>query len=244
MRTGAIVATVLLLLPVDLSAQRFPRVWGRDPARPAPLPPQPAAIARQMAYKRLRIAFESYPLISYVQSPGVPGAVVPPKRTSFGAGSRADYRMTRHVSATFDVTSSFLGGMTNTETAEMGFRLRPERTEHKVYPFLDARVGYVHASETYFRPFDVLDGSAGQPSYGGRYSQGFGGVGGAGMEYALTRRFSLTTAATVLRSRMRAYSLYSPAPANGRYSMTSYRFTFGLRYNPVRLITPIGTGLP
>lgn len=243
MRTRAVVAIVLALLPVALSAQRLPRIGRRGPAQPAPLGPQPPAIARELAYKRMRISVESYPLISYVQSPGVDGNPLA-KRTTFGAGTRADYRITRHLSATLDMTSSLPNGNANTETAELGVRLRPERSDRKVYPFVDVRAGYVHTFDTYLRPFDIIAGSTGQAGYGDRYSQGLGVVGGVGMEYALTRRFSLTSAASVLRSGMTAYRVYGTVPGNGSYSMTSYRFTVGIRYNPVRLITPIETESP
>jgi hypothetical protein len=149
--------------------------------------------------------------------------------------------MTRHVSATLDMTATLPGGPTSTETAEVGVRLRPERTERRVYPFIDVRAGYLHAYNTFVRPFDVANGSPDQVGYGSRYSQGLGGVGGAGMEYALTRRFSLTTGASVLRSRMTEYRGLGAATGSGRYSMTVYRFTLGLRYNPVHLIRPTGS---
>src|SRR5215210_7468516 len=138
MRIRAVVAIVLLLLPAALSAQRIPRsVTGRrGPTRPAPLPPQPGPIARELAYKRSHLSVESYPLISYVQSPGF-AADGRTSWSSFGAGTRADYRVTRNISATLDMTSSFLGGPQLTETAEVGARLRPERNERRVYPFMD-----------------------------------------------------------------------------------------------------------
>src|ERR671938_661772 len=106
MRLAALVAVALL--PVELSAQRLP-LPGRArprPARPAPLPPQAEPIARNLAYKRMRLSVESYPLISYVRAPI---AVVGPVAgwTTFGTGTRADYRITRNVSITADVTSSF-----------------------------------------------------------------------------------------------------------------------------------------
>jgi hypothetical protein len=242
MRTRAVVAIALLLLPVGLSAQRLPRIGRRGPAQPAPLGPQPPEIARQLAYTRSHISVESYPLISYSQSPGVNGDVFA-KHTSFGGGTRADYRVARRLSVTLDMTSSLPNGSTKAETAELGLRLRPERNDRKVYPFVDVRGGFVHTYDSYLRPFDVIDGSgaSSRGGYGARSSQGFGGVGGVGMEYALTTRFSLTTAASVLRSGMTAYRASGVAPTNGHYALTSYRFMVGLRYNPVHMITPIET---
>jgi hypothetical protein len=242
MRTRAVVAIVLVLLPVGLNAQRLPRIGRRGPAQPAPLGPQPPEIARQVAYTRSHVSIESYPLITYSQSPGVNGDVFA-KRTSFGAGTRADYRVMRRLSVTLDMTSSLPNGSTNTETAELGLRLRPERSDRTVYPFVDVRGGYVHTYDTYLRPFDVIDGFGGisRAGYGARYSQGFGGVAGVGMEYALTTRFSLTTAAYGLRSGMTAYRASGVAPTNAHYMMTSYRLMLGVRYNPVHMITAIET---
>src|SRR5688572_10663496 len=107
MRTRAVVAIILLLLPVELSAQRLriPGIAGRRP-RPAELPPQPPSIARELAYKRLRFSVESYPLVSYVQSSGFVGDGGASSWTSFGMGTRVDYRIAPHLSATMDMTSS------------------------------------------------------------------------------------------------------------------------------------------
>ena len=241
MRIRSVVAIGLVLLPAGLSAQRLPRlprIGGHRPGEPTPMGPQPPAIARELAYKRSRVSVESYPLITYSATPTVGGNVLA-KRTNFGAGTRADYRVARRLSITFDGTSSLPNGASTTETAELGVRLRPERNDRKVYPFLDLRAGYVHAYDEFLRPFDVANGFNGAPGYGSRYSQGVGAVGGAGIEYALTRRFSLTGGASVLRSRMTSYNVYGAAPATGRYLMTTYRFTLGLRYNPVHLITAL-----
>src|SRR5687767_9207153 len=111
-RARAVLAIVSLLLPVELSAQRLPLpgTGRRGPARPAPLPPQAEPIARNLAYKRLRLSVEAYPLISYVRSPGSAGGGPVVDWTSLGSGTRADYRLNRHASITLDLTSSFAGG--------------------------------------------------------------------------------------------------------------------------------------
>lgn len=246
MRARPIVAFVLLLLPASLSAQRIPgtRIPRAGPARPAPLPPQPAPIAAALAYRRSRLAVESYPLISHVSAPDFGGGAGEPGWTSFGTGTRADYRVTRHLSATLDLTSSFIGGPAVTNTAELGTRLRPERTEHRVYPFVDFRVGYITAFSR--NAAGLIDDGFGSPptpdDRGSRYSSGFGGVAGVGMEYALTRRFSLTTAGSVMRSRLTARGFRAEQLGNPSYAMTSYRYMLGIRYNPVRMITPARTG--
>src|SRR5688500_10408032 len=154
MRVRAAVAIVALLLPVELSAQRLPLpgTGRRGPARPAPLPPQAEPIARNLAYKRLRLSAESYPLISYVRSSGHHGSDGGSVWTSFGLGTRADYRLTRHRSATLDLTSAFAGGPADVHTAELGTRLGSERSGRTLYRFVDLRVGYTSSYSTYFDP--------------------------------------------------------------------------------------------
>src|SRR5258705_6675016 len=73
MRIRAAAVTLLFLLPVVLDAQILgrPRVGGRGPTGPQPLPPQPGPIARQNAFRRLRISVESYPLLSYTMAPPI-----------------------------------------------------------------------------------------------------------------------------------------------------------------------------
>jgi hypothetical protein len=237
---GAVAIAALLLVPAELSAQRLPLPRTRPgPARPAPLPPQPEPIARALAYKRLRLSVEAYPLISYVRSPELVGNGVISSWTSFGSGTRADYRLTRNVSATLDLTSSFAGGPVDVHTVELGTRLRPERSERRAYPFVDFRVGYIASSSGYFgsigEEYTAMQGG------GFHYSQGFGGVGGVGFEYDLTRRFSLTTAASVMHNRMTTLRLSGPQPSERSYALTLYRYTIGIRYNPVRVIRVPGT---
>ena len=208
----------------------------RGPARPADLPPQPAPIARDLAHRRLRLSVESYPLISLVQAPASNGIGPMTSWTTFGVGTRADYRLTHFVSATFDVTSSFLGGPVETQTAELGTRFGPPRSERRLYPFVDTRVGYI---SSYSRTLGTLD-SDGYPVpdglYSSRYSRGFGAIGGAGLEYAISPMFSLTTALSVLRSRMSARDFRVEQTINRAYTLTEYRYTLGIRFNPVRSI--------
>jgi hypothetical protein len=246
MRTRTVVAIVSLLLPAVSSAQHIPLIGrGRGPARPAPLPPQPVPIANELAYRRLPLSVESYPLISFIQSPGMTNDGLMSSWTTFGVGTRADYRVTRLVSATLDLTTSFLGGPALVQTAELGTRLRPERTERRVYPFVDLRAGYVAAYNRYLGTIGDVFGSypGAQDSHGARYSSGFGGVAGAGMEYALSRSFSLTTAATATRNRLTTRELRGGTNRLDRFTMTSFRYTLGIRYNPVRVIRPAATEL-
>jgi hypothetical protein len=189
-----------------------------------------------MAYRRWRLSVESYPLVSYVQSPGfVNGGRT---ATVLGAGTRAEYRLTPYVLATVDLTSSLVGSPVGMQTAEIGTRFRAERTERRLDPFVDLRLGYLSAYDGSLGA--GFDGGYGLPTnpggYTARYGTGFGGVAGAGVEYALTRTLSLTTAGSVVQSRMTARDFFGSQPADPSFTMTSYRFTIGVRYNPVRMI--------
>jgi hypothetical protein len=243
MRAGAVVAVVLLLLPAGASAQRspWPGGWGQGPEWPAPLSPQPASIARELAYRRLPISVESYPVISLAQAPSFTSDGRTATWASFGMGTRAAYRLTHNASATLDVTSSLAGSPVLMQTVEIGTRLSPERSESsRVYPFADVRAGYISAYDRSLA--SMSSGWYGFPTasgvYGARYSNGFGAVAGIGMEYALTRTFSLTTAGSVMRSHMTAHDFATPQTGVPTFAMTSYRYTMGIRYNPVRLIMP------
>jgi hypothetical protein len=187
-------------------------------------------VARSLAYKRMRISVESYPLITYARVPTASGPFS--SWTSFGAGSRADYRLTRYASATMDVTSSFAGGPADVHTIEVGTRIGRERSDRLLYTFVDLRAGYAAAS------FGSSDGF--EPFYptsdlGFRFSDGFGVSAGVGMEYALTRTFSLVTGASAMRNRMRQGGLLTGDPSELHYTMTLYRYMAGLRWNPVRV---------
>jgi hypothetical protein len=241
MRGRAVVAVVLMLLPAAAHAQRFPvpRIGRPGPAQPGPLSPQPEPIARALAYRRLRLSVESYPLVSHIQAPSLASDGRTSAWTAFGGGTRAEYRLTSHASATLDMTSSFVGSPMVVQTAEIGTRLGPQRAERRWYPFADVRVGYISA---YDRSLGSISDALGYPTpqgvYGARFSNGFGGVAGVGMEYALTRMFSLTTGASVMRSHMTAHDIASVQAVVPSFAMTSYRYTIGIKYNPIHLIMP------
>lgn len=228
MRFRATVALAILLLPSVAAAQRLPRIGTRQPPRSTPVGPQPAVVRQALAYNRLRVSFESYPMISFINTGGFTGNGSS-QWASTGIGTRFDYRVARLLSLTMDMTSAFLGGPVFTETAELGFRVGPRRSEHSLYPYFDARYGYFMTHGQDFGGFaaspDMIN-----------YSEGFGGVLGAGMEYTLTRRFSLTGGLSVAHSNMTAVKVQ---PTVGdKYDMTSYRYVIALRYNGIRYNTP------
>jgi hypothetical protein len=235
------IAIVSLLIPATLNGQRLPLPRPR-PARPAPLPPQPAPIAQDLAYRRMRLSVESYPMVSYFRAPSYASDGLFPSWTTFGTGTRADYRLTRYMSATLDMTSSFFGGPALVQTAEVGTRVGRERSEARFYPFADLRIGYI---ASFSRNAGSIDGIYGGPTPRGSlvasYSHGFGGIGGVGMEYALTHMVSLTTGLSVLQGGMKTHAFEGSVISDRHFGLTSIRYTLGLRFNPVRAMrTPGG----
>jgi len=237
MRIRSIAAIATLLLPAGLSAQQLPMPGRRPrPAMPQPMPPEAAPIARQLSYTRLRVSVESYPLLSVVQSSGLANGGNS-SWLAFGAGTRAEYRLTRLMSATLDLTSSFLGGPMDLSTAELGTRIGRARSERRLEPFADLRVGYVAVASRELGSF--IDDPVGYPvphgTYGSRYSSGWGGVAGVGAEYGLTRTLSLTTELLTTHSRIEAHDVMNTT-AQPSFGVTAVRYVVGLRYNPVRMV--------
>jgi hypothetical protein len=240
MRARNAVLIGVLFLPAAASAQRMPqpRIGGRVPAQPVPLSPQPAPIARATTYRRLNLSVETYPLVSYIQAPGMAGVGGASAWTTLGAGTRAEYRLTPLMSATMDVTTSFIGSPMHVQTAELGARFRPDRSERRLYPFIDVRAGFITAYNAGLgaiteSPFGV---PTPQLTYGTLYSHGFGGVVGAGAEYTLTGTFSLSTGLSVMRSEMSSQDFTGNTTVGPSFALTSYRYMVGLKYNPVRTL--------
>jgi hypothetical protein len=73
-------------------------------------------------------------------------------------------------------------------------------------------------------------------AYGSRYSSGWGGVAGAGVEYGVTNTLSLTSELLATHARMSAHDALATT-AQPSYALTSMRLVLGLRYNPVRMVT-------
>jgi spore maturation protein SpmB len=230
------------LLPSVSDAQRLPARPRSGPARPTSMPDLPPSVAREMSYRRLPVAVESYPLVARYEADGFAGGAS--SWTSFGMGTRADYRVAKYLSATVDMTSAIVGGPALAQTFEVGGRVRPERGERTIYPFLDLRVGYVHAFDGRLGAMDFIDPVTSPVGTGSRYSHGFGGVAGAGVEFGVTTTLSLTTAASVLQTRMHPYGFSGLQPQsqnNTPYSLRSQRYTIGVRWNPVRFLNAPGS---
>ena len=238
MRARIGVAIVSLLLPAALSAQRIPIGIGhRGPGHPEPIPPQPAPIANDIAYHRLRLAVESYPMVSYFAAPSFATNGRASSWASVGTGTHAEYRLTSIMAASLDGTSSFYGGPELVETVELGMRFRPELKESaRISPYIDGRVGYIAAYTRGLGANDFVFNDPFAGSFGpASYSHGFGAMAGAGFDYSLSLRWSLMTSALIMQSRMTAQDLQGPVTRP--FTLTSLRYTLGLRFNPVRMIS-------
>ena len=240
MRVRTAIVAIALLLPSLASAQR--RVPGVDGRRPRPSIPegrQPEPIARSQAYVRSRYSVEAYPLLSRVEASGVADGSPSSHWTSFGAGTRLEWRQTDYVSWTLDLTASYLGGPAFSETVELGTRLRPRNWNDRVRPFADLRVGFEHVSQTLTNQ-DLGLGPGSIRSEGMRYGRGLGVAAGAGAEYFLTNTLAMTTAVSVMRSSMTGYRFtgVSVPTTESSYRLTSYRLAVGLKYNWVRYLNP------
>ena len=243
MRRRSVTSLALLcvaVLSTSAGAQRVltPRIRDRGPAGPKDLPPVPGSVAREMSYRRLNVSFESYPVMTHFRAEGFLAQGLTSTWNSFGVGTRADYRVLKYMSATVDMTSGFLGGPAQTQSAEVGTRFHSKRGDGRFYPFADLRFGYLHATDLFLSPVDGIYG--GDPSSylgtGRRYTHGLGGVAGAGMEVAVTNTLSITGGASAMKNQMTAHSFRTNQPANVRYSLISYRYTLGFRYNPIRFL--------
>ncbi|HEX4683921.1 MAG TPA: hypothetical protein VH277_14475 [Gemmatimonadaceae bacterium] len=240
MRTRAFAATAVLAqlsLPLAIGAQVLPRLPRRG--TPAPQsPPEPTAgpVARVLDFHRSRWSAESDVLASSILLPSASGGVT--RYSTLGTGVHSDYRVTDQFSGTADMTFSPFGGTALATTAEVGGRYRASNLESEIRPFVDLRAAYLRMYDSYSAPLEAATvGAAGVPTEyatNARYSRGFGGIGGAGMELSVSRTVALTTEIAALRSRLTTYRSAGPAqlPAGSSLWMTTVRYAVGFRYNP------------
>ena len=240
MRTRAVAVLALFAAPAVLAAQTLPT---HAPPRPAPPPvrptspsPQPAAVSRQLAYRRARWSAETYSVITTTKVPTGPAFS---RYTSYGNGLRGDYRIRDHWSATVDMTASYLFSPAITESGEVGARYAPLSLDHEIRPFIDARLAYMHMYDSYLSSVGPsLNGGFGGSDYAdvNRYMRGFGSAIGVGFEFPLTQSLQLTNELSAVRSRMTAYRLIGQLPSGTAYWMNSFRYSLGVKLNPVRLM--------
>ena len=240
MRARNWVAIGLVLLPSISEAQTRPRIrlGGQPPRTAGALPdgPQARPVSQALRYRRLNLSVEGYTLVSRIDVPsfgGIPGESF----TTGGTGTRIEYRFNRMLASTLDLTQSFIGGPVFNESAELGFRFGPSRASADIVPFVDARAGYFFSQpRQQFGDFtnnpqitfaSVMD-----------YSRGPGIIGGGGIEFAATRRFSVVTAATYARANLTARRLFLTGAAENKYTMSAMRYVVSLRFNGVKAIPP------
>ena len=245
MRSRTMMVAVALLLPSVAAAQLRPGIDGRNPTPRMPEGRQPEVIARAQGLIRSRYSVEAYPLISRVEASGLGTGSPAARWTSFGTGTRLDWRQTDYLSWTVDVTASYLGGPAITETAEVGTRFHPQGWNDRVRPFADLRVGFEHVSQSLTNQ-DIGFSPVFSQSSATRYGRGFGAAAGAGVEYFLTNTLGLTTAVSMLRTSMTGYDFSGMSVPTGETSfrMTTYRLAVGLKYNRVRYVGTAKNTIP
>src|SRR4051812_3800109 len=109
MWTRKLLVLALLSMSTEATAQ-IRRSPVRRPTEPqaAPLPPEAAPVARALAFRRSRWSAEGYTVFSAVNMPSSSGGSS--SSAAYGAGTRADFRVTDHFSATMDMTASLFSG--------------------------------------------------------------------------------------------------------------------------------------
>jgi hypothetical protein len=243
-RSFLAVLSLTVLVPAALAAQR-PRLGTR--VRPAALPPMAPTVARELNYAYRRIAFstESYPMINVVSAAGFLAEGSTSHWTSYGVGQRLSLRLKPYVFGTLDLTTAPFGGLTTTNTVELGARVTPDVWDHRLHPYADIRAGYMFAYEGFgINNNDGIANPATVGMRGSRYSEGFGGIAGAGVSMSLTRTIMATLGASYMQNRMTNHRISEATTGNGPdyYRITSYRYTLGLRWNPVKTIVSDPTG--
>lgn len=243
MRARHVVTAALLLLPAVVSAQvagRRPPV-GRGPDRPAPLPPHAPGIQDNRLYTASRFAFESYPMLSFVQTDRYVTDNGPASYLMQGEGMRIEWRMKPTFSLATDITSALFGGPFQLHTFEFGGRYRPLNENDGARPFFDLRGTWAYAYDSYAQPYNGSSFALMQPDYarGSRTtSQGFGGLIGTGFESPITRSLTLAAGLSVSSYGMSSVRLNGQQFGSDlAYQATVVRLTFGVNYNPHYMIS-------
>jgi hypothetical protein len=231
----SIVVVALSLAPVVLGAQIRPRTRPQ-PTLPQPLPPEVPTVNRALAIQRSRWSFEGYGVIDAMQVPVAGGLA---RYTTVGSGTHGDYRVTDRWFATVDATTSFLGSPSIDETGELGTRYSPLTLEHETRPFFDLRGSFMHMYDAFLVPIGAIvqnDPTPQQYSNVARYTRGFGGVIGTGIQTTVSPSLSLTTELSLFRSRLSSYHLTTTdaLPVASDYWITGLRLTVGLNFNRVQ----------
>ena len=252
MRNRMVVATVLGLIPVLVSAQRIPvRIPTSIPREPRTSPgePEPAPIARQLAYTRSHYWFESVAFASWIDAPGFGAAAGPRSWTLFGSSTHAEYRTDGQLAPTIDLAGATFGDVNYSAlspenslatliSVEPGvrYRLRPLAEDFRSFlgrfsPFVDLRANYLHATNSYFLLASA--GTAQQTISGSQLGWGAGGVAGAGTQIFLTPSWSVLTELSTVADRMRVSSASGAPLSSSAYWLHWQRLSLGLNYNHI-----------
>ncbi len=246
MRTRTVAVIALLTLSSLATAQvggRRPPTGGTTTTKPgaAPLPPEIPEVTRGLAYKRSLWTVQGYAMFGSIAEAAGNGSSS--TLAGVGAGSQVDFRFNDMFSATGDLTATLLSASSVVGTAELGTRFHPLNWSQQLRPFVDVRAAYLQTHDTYAFP-DVgipvgAPGSGFSGSPQGRYSRGVGTLAGVGFEFGLTQSLGLTTELLAMRSKLTTYRFSGPASTtpNFSYWTSTYRYTIGLKYNPLRALT-------
>lgn len=235
MRVRLLVVAAIAALPLTVGAQVLPRLPKRGlPVPESPPEPTPTPVTQALDYQRSRWSSDAYMMASSIMVPSATGGVT--RYSTLGTGVHSDYRVTDTFTGTADITLSPFGGTAMTTTVEAGGRYRPGDLDDEVRPFVDVRGAFVRMYDSYTAAIEG-SGSVGIPeetATNARYSRGFGGIGGAGLEFAVSPTLAMTTEVAAFRGRLTTYSTNGPAnlPTGTSYWMTTMRYMLGFRYNP------------
>src|SRR5579859_345307 len=254
MRNRMVLVTVLGLIPGLVSAQRIPvRIPTSIPREPRTSPgePEPAPIARQLAFTRSHYWLESVAFASWIDAPGFGAAAGPSGRswTLFGSSTHAEYRSGGQLAPTIDLAGAVFGDATSSAlspenslatviSVEPGirYRLRPLAEDFHSFlgrfsPFVDLRANYLHAANSYFLLASA--GTAQQTINGSQLSWGAGGVAGAGTQIFLTPSWSVLTELSTVSDRMKVVSGSGMPLSSSAYWLHWHRLSLGLNYNHI-----------
>jgi hypothetical protein len=241
----AALAALTFVLPAIGQAQivrrRLPPIGSPPPTRPAPLPPQPSKIRRDLVYRFSRFSYETYSFLDVTQTDRYVSDSGPATYPMWGEGLRINYRYKPTFTVTTDLATAFVGGPFMMSRFQMGGRFHPERLEYHVRPFVDVRGSWAHTFDTYAEPIDNTFTTA--PSSflyatGAAQSDGFGGFTGIGMDYSLSRNFALSSELGVSYHRMGDVSVGgSHLGSRWDYNATTTSLMIGVKYTGGRYIS-------
>jgi hypothetical protein len=240
----AVLVALTVILPEGSQAQ-FPRRRpvigpGAPPTRPAPLPPQPAAIRRDLRYRFSKFSSETYSMFEATQVDRYPADSGAAAYGMQGEGVRLDYRYRPTFSFTGDIASTFFGGPFSMQRVQLGGRYHPDRLEYHVRPFVDLRGSWAHTIDAYAQPVgnSILVGPySGQYLSGWTTSNGFGAFVGGGMDYGIMRNVAITTELGFARHRLGNVSVSGTRLGSSwDYNATTASFIIGLKYTGGRYV--------